>query len=90
MSRGNPSALRERLPRESYAFIAASLVNSIGSSLIWPLTTIYVHNALQRNYADAGLALFFQSLASILGQFAGGALYHRIGTFAGSSSARSS
>lgn len=46
---------------------------------MWPLTTIYVHNVLHRSYGQAGLALFFQSLASILGQFVGGALYERLG-----------
>ncbi|GLV14313.1 putative MFS-type transporter YttB [Alicyclobacillus hesperidum] len=67
------------LPKESYAFVLASLVNSVGSALIWPLTTIYVHNVLHRNYADAGVALFFQSLASIVGQVIGGSLYASLG-----------
>lgn len=66
-------------PRDSYAFIVASLVNSTGSALMWPLTTIYVHNVLHRSYGDAGLALLFQSLATILGQVIGGSLYQRVG-----------
>ncbi len=46
---------------------------------MWPLTTIYVHNILHRSYGEAGLALFFQSLAGVGGQFIGGALYNKIG-----------
>ncbi|MCL6441936.1 MAG: MFS transporter [Alicyclobacillus sp.] len=66
-------------PQESYVLILASLVNSAGSALMWPLTTIYVHNILHRSYADAGFVLLFQSLAGIVGQFLGGSLYHRLG-----------
>ncbi|GMA57588.1 hypothetical protein GCM10025858_20910 [Alicyclobacillus sacchari] len=79
MNRSRNLTHTQPLPKESYAFILASLVNSIGSALIWPLTTIYVHNVLHRNYADAGIALFFQSLATIVGQVMGGALYARLG-----------
>lgn len=46
---------------------------------MWPLTTIYVHNILHRSYGEAGLVLLFQSSAGILGQLAGGALFHRLG-----------
>ncbi|WP_062306085.1 MFS transporter [Alicyclobacillus sendaiensis] len=67
------------LPRESYAFLVARLFNAMGSAFIWPLTTIYVHNVLHGDYAAAGWVLFGQSLAGALGQFAGGALYHRLG-----------
>ncbi|MBF8377116.1 MFS transporter [Alicyclobacillus mali] len=67
------------LPKETYAFLVARLFNAMGSAFIWPLTTIYVHNVLHGNYAAAGWVLFGQSLAGALGQFAGGAMYHRLG-----------
>ncbi|GLG02053.1 putative MFS-type transporter YttB [Alicyclobacillus hesperidum subsp. aegles] len=79
MNRSHSQTHAQPLPKESYAFVLASLFNSMGSALIWPLTTIYVHNVLHRNYADAGIALFFQSLATIVGQVMGGALYARLG-----------
>lgn len=66
-------------PRESYFLIGASLVNAVGNALIWPLTTIYVHNVLHRSYGEAGFVLLFQALAGILGQFLGGSLYHKVG-----------
>lgn len=66
-------------PRESWLFIVASLTNAIGSAMLWPLITIYVHNVLHRSYGEAGFVLFCQSLASVIGQFIGGALFHRLG-----------
>lgn len=54
-------------------------MNSVGSALMWPLTTIYVHNVLHRSYGEAGFVLFCQALAGVLGQFLGGALFHRLG-----------
>jgi len=69
----------ESYPQDSHVFILASLVNSVGSALMWPLTTIYVHNILHKSYGAAGFALLLQALAGIVGQFVGGALYHRVG-----------
>ncbi len=66
-------------PKDSYVFMLASFVNSTGSALMWPLITLYVHNVLHRSYGEAGLVLFFQSLASVIGQFVGGGLYYRLG-----------
>lgn len=76
---GHLHTLAASYPKESYVFILASLVNSVGNSLMWPLTTIYVHNVLHRTYGEAGLVLLFQSLAMVVGQFVGGALFHKLG-----------
>ena len=66
-------------PKDAYVFMFASFMNSTGSALMWPLITLYVHNVLHRSYGEAGLVLFFQSFASMLGQFAGGGLYYKLG-----------
>ncbi len=66
-------------PKEAHILILASLINAVGNAMLWPLTTIYVHNILHRSYAEAGFVLFFQSLASVLGQILGGSLYHKFG-----------
>lgn len=66
-------------PKEALLFILASFVNATGSAFMWPLTTLYVHNELQRSMGDAGFVLMLQSLAGIAGQFLGGALFHRLG-----------
>lgn len=68
-----------KYPSDAYILMLASLVNSTGSALMLPLITLYVHNVLHRSYGEAGLVLFFQSLAGVFGQFAGGSLYHKLG-----------
>lgn len=66
-------------PREIKAFLVASLINSIGSSIMWPLITMFVYKQLGRTVADAGMVVMFMSLGGIIGQLIGGSLYHRIG-----------
>ncbi|MWV46524.1 MFS transporter [Paenibacillus sp. HJL G12] len=66
-------------PKEVKIFLAASLINSAGGSLMWPLTTMYVFDELGRSMADAGLVVMIQAFGGIIGQLLGGALYHRVG-----------
>lgn len=66
-------------PKEVKVFLIASLVNSTGSSLMWPLTTMYVFDELGRSMTQAGFVILIQSLGGIAGQLLGGALYHRVG-----------
>ncbi|GBF12134.1 major Facilitator Superfamily protein [Tepidibacillus sp. HK-1] len=66
-------------PKEALFFIIASFINSMGSALMWPLTTLYVHNVLHRSYGDAGFVLLLQSLAGIIGQIVGGSMFHKLG-----------
>ncbi|MCQ4088088.1 MFS transporter [Saccharibacillus sp. JS10] len=69
----------QRYPKEIQALLLASLINSTGSALMWPLTTIYVFGELGRSMQDAGLVILLQSLGGIAGQLMGGAMYYRIG-----------
>lgn len=69
----------QQYPKEVRGFLIASLVNSAGGSLMWPLTTMYVFDELGRSMQDAGLVILLQSVGGIAGQLCGGALYHRIG-----------
>ncbi|GLX67865.1 MFS transporter [Paenibacillus glycanilyticus] len=66
-------------PKEIRVFLTASLINAIGSSLMWPLVTMFVFDQLGRSMADAGLVILVQSIGGIAGQLLGGALYHRVG-----------
>lgn len=66
-------------PKEIKAFLAASLINSIGSAIMWPLITMFVFKELGRTVADAGMVVMFLSLGGIIGQMLGGSLYHKIG-----------
>ncbi|TDF93717.1 MFS transporter [Paenibacillus piri] len=66
-------------PKDALYFMAASFMNATGKAILWPLTTLYVHEVLGRSYGEAGMVLLYQALAGIAGEFAGGALYHRLG-----------
>ncbi|WP_246627319.1 MFS transporter [Paenibacillus solanacearum] len=67
------------LPRDALFFLAASFVNSTGKAVMWPLTTLYVHNVMGKSYGEAGLVILYQALCGILGEITGGNLYYRIG-----------
>lgn len=69
----------EQYPKEVKIFLIASLVNATGSSLMWPLTTMYVFDELGLSMSHAGFVILIQSLGGIFGQLLGGGLYHRIG-----------
>ncbi|TCM96287.1 MFS transporter [Paenibacillus sp. BK033] len=66
-------------PKEIKVFLIASLINAIGSALMWPLVTMFVFDQLGRTMSDAGLVILVQSIGGIAGQLLGGALYHRVG-----------
>ncbi|MCM3786101.1 MFS transporter [Neobacillus mesonae] len=69
----------DHYPKEVKVFLIASLVNATGSSLMWPLTTMYVFDELGRSMSQAGFVILIQSLGGIFGQLIGGGLYHKIG-----------
>ncbi|MBP3961711.1 MFS transporter [Paenibacillus lignilyticus] len=66
-------------PKEIKVFLAASLINAIGSALMWPLVTMFVFDELGRSMTDAGFVILIQSIGGIAGQLLGGALYHKVG-----------
>ncbi|AZN42508.1 MFS transporter [Paenibacillus albus] len=66
-------------PKEIKVFLLASLINAIGSALMWPLVTMFVFDQLGRSMSDAGLVILVQSLGGIAGQLLGGSLYHKVG-----------
>ncbi|MFC4100186.1 MFS transporter [Paenibacillus xanthanilyticus] len=68
-----------KYPKEINVFLGASLINSTGSSLMWPLIAMFVFDELGRNMKAAGLVILIHSLGGIAGQLLGGALYHRVG-----------
>lgn len=56
---------------------AGSFLANTGTSFIWPLTTIYLHDTLGKSLITAGLVLLCNSLCVVLGNFIGGILYDR-------------
>lgn len=56
---------------------AGSLIINTGISFIWPLTTIYIHDYLNKSLTMAGIILFINSAFTMLGNALGGWLFDR-------------
>ncbi|KRM97370.1 MFS transporter [Liquorilactobacillus aquaticus DSM 21051] len=57
--------------------LVGSLIASTGTSFVWPLTTIYVHDYLQQSLTTAGIVLCIESVVMIIGSYLGGYIYDR-------------
>lgn len=57
--------------------IAASLINNTGAALLWPLTTVYLHNYLGESMTVAGVVMFFMSVFMMIGNYVGGYLFDK-------------
>lgn len=57
--------------------VAASLFNNTGAALLWPLTTVYMHEYLGESMTIAGVVMFVMSLCMMMGNYLGGVLYDR-------------
>ncbi|MGG1398611.1 MFS transporter [Bacillus salipaludis] len=69
------------MPRALWLLIIGMAVNSTGSSFLWPLNTIYIHNHLGKSLAMAGLVLLLNSGASVIGNLMGGSFFDKFGGF---------
>lgn len=74
-----PRGMMSKYTGEMKVFIWASMINSTGGALMWPLTTLFVHTQLNRPLADAGFVILMQMLGGFFGQLLGGGLYYRLG-----------
>ncbi|USS93358.1 MFS transporter [Fructilactobacillus ixorae] len=62
--------------RLTSVLIYSLLLNS-GASLMWPLTTVYMHDTLHESLTVAGTVLFIMSCFMVLGNYLGGRLFDR-------------
>ncbi|PKG22254.1 MDR family MFS transporter [Niallia nealsonii] len=69
------------MPRALWLLIIGMAVNVTGSSLLWPLNTIYIHDHLGKTLTIAGFILMLNSAASVAGNLVGGILYDKIGGY---------
>ncbi len=67
------------MPKSVWLLIVGMVINTVGSSFLWPLNTIYMHNHLGQSLTVAGLVLMANSAAAIVGNLLGGFLFDRIG-----------
>lgn len=59
--------------------ILGAFLESVGASFIWPINTIFIHDYLHKSLAVAGTVLFFNSILTFMGNYAGGKLFDKIG-----------
>ncbi|GLC88162.1 MDR family MFS transporter [Lysinibacillus piscis] len=69
------------MPKKLWFLLIGMLVNTMGSSFLWPLNAIYIHDYLGKSLALAGFVLMLNSAAGVLGNLLGGYLFDRIGGF---------
>ncbi|WP_042459848.1 MDR family MFS transporter [Neobacillus dielmonensis] len=69
------------MPRALWLLIFGMAVNTIGSSFLWPLNTIYIHNHLGKSLSVAGFVLMLNSGANVIGNLAGGHLFDKMGGY---------
>ncbi|OCA91436.1 multidrug MFS transporter [Bacillus sp. FJAT-27225] len=69
------------MPRSLWLLIIGMVVNVIGSSFLWPLNSIYIHDYLGKSLSTAGFVLMLNSAASVAGNLVGGSLFDRLGGY---------
>lgn len=69
------------MPRSLWLLIIGMVVNVTGSSFLWPLNTIYIHDHLGKSLSTAGIILMLNSAASVAGNLAGGILFDKFGGY---------
>jgi MFS family permease len=69
------------MPRALWLLIIGMAVNMTGSSFLWPLNTIYIHDHLGKSLSVAGFVLMINNAASVIGNLIGGNLYDKIGGY---------
>jgi MFS family permease len=69
------------MPRAVWLLIIGMAVNVTGSSFLWPLNTIYIHDHLGKSLTMAGVVLMLNSAASVIGNLFGGSLFDKMGGY---------
>jgi MFS family permease len=69
------------MPRALWLLIIGMAVNVTGSSFLWPLNTIYIHDHLGKSLSVAGIVLMLNAGASVIGNLYGGSLFDKIGGY---------
>ncbi|MFO1444229.1 MFS transporter [Bacillus sp. Bva_UNVM-123] len=69
------------MPRALWLLIIGMAVNVTGSSFLWPLNTIYIHDHLGKSLSVAGIVLMLNSGATVIGNLYGGILFDKIGGY---------
>lgn len=69
------------MPRALWLLVIGMAVNVTGSSFLWPLNSIYIHDHLGKSMSISGMVLMINSATSVAGNLIGGHLFDRIGGY---------
>lgn len=69
------------MPKSLWLLIIGMMVNVTGSSFLWPLNTIYLHDHLGKSLSMAGIVLMLNAGASVAGNLIGGFLFDKLGGY---------
>lgn len=69
------------LPRNLWLLIIGMVVNVTGSSFLWPLNSIYIHDHLGKSLSVAGFVLMLNAGATVIGNLFGGYLFDKAGGY---------
>jgi MFS family permease len=69
------------MPKSLWLLVIGMMVNVTGSSFLWPLNTIYLHDHLGKSLSVAGLVLMVNAGASVIGNLIGGSLFDKLGGY---------
>ncbi|MEH6942691.1 MDR family MFS transporter [Bacillus sp. JJ722] len=69
------------MPKNLWLIVIGMVINVTGSSFLWPLNTIYLHEHLGKSLSVAGLVLMANAGATVLGNLLGGVLFDKIGGY---------
>ncbi|MGN7941780.1 MDR family MFS transporter [Metabacillus sp. 22489] len=69
------------MPRSLWLLVIGMLINVMGSSFLWPLNTIYIHDHLGKTLTVAGVVLMLNAAATVIGNLVGGVLFDKIGGY---------
>jgi MFS family permease len=69
------------MPVKVWLLIIGMALNVTGSSFLWPINTIFMHEHLGKSLTIAGIVLLLNSGAGIIGNLAGGILFDRFGGY---------
>ncbi|MFP3917965.1 MFS transporter [Lysinibacillus telephonicus] len=69
------------MPKKVWLLVIGTFINITGSSLLWPLNTIYMHDHLGQSLSIAGLVLMINAGGTVLGNLVGGYLFDKFGGY---------
>ncbi|GIN60056.1 putative MFS-type transporter YttB [Robertmurraya siralis] len=69
------------MPRSLWLLVIGMAVNVTGSSFLWPLNAIYIHEHLGKTLSISGIVLMLNAGATVIGNLFGGFLFDKIGGY---------